>query len=39
MSEGWDRRTIARWVLGLGLALILMTCVFMFWLFPKVVFG
>jgi len=39
MPEGWDRRTIAVWVLAIGLVLILMMCAFMFWFFPKVAPG
>lgn len=39
MLEGWDRRTMAAWVLGLGVVLVLIACVFLFYVMPRVVGG
>ena len=39
MPEGWDRKTMAVWVLGLGMALVLIALGFMFWLLPRVIYG
>jgi len=37
MSEGWDRGTRAVFVLGMGLVIVLLSALFLFYVVPRVV--
>jgi len=39
MSEGWDRGTRAIYVLGMGLVIVLLSTLFLFYVVPRVVGG
>jgi len=39
MSEGWDRGTRVLYVLGMGLVIVLLSTLFLFYVVPRVVGG